>query len=135
MRHTIPRLAGALSALPILVACAPSGVHDANVITAPELSRSRATNTYDAIRNVRPEMLRNRDSGGLLLFTPRKPVVAVNDSIAGGVEVLRGIPTGDVARIEYVSAWRSAKRYGSEFRSGLLLVAKRSVAESELSQH
>jgi hypothetical protein len=133
---TLPRLVGALSPLPILIACASGGaVHDANVITAPELSRSRAANAYDAIRRVRPEMLRNRESGTLLFFSARRPVVPVDDSLAGGVEVLRAIPIDEVARIEYVSAWEAAKRYGTGFGNGIVLVAKRTGAEPELSQY
>jgi hypothetical protein len=134
---TLPRLVGALSPLPILIACASGGAtaHDANVITAPELSRSRAANAYDAIRRVRPEMLRTRGSGTLQFFTARRPVVAVDDSLAGGVEVLRAIPIDEVARIEYVSAWEAAKRYGSGFGNGIVLVAKRTAAGPELSQY
>ena len=135
MWFTLPRLVGVLSPLPILIACASSGAHDANVITAPELDRSRAVSTYDAIRRIRPEMLRNRDSGGLLFFRPRNPVVAVDDSIAGSVEVLRAMPVDRVARIEYVSAWKTAKRYGSEFPNGILLVTKRTRLEPDLSRH
>jgi hypothetical protein len=130
---TLTRLVGTLSPLPILLACASGGAH-ANVITAPELSRSRAANAYDAIRRVRPDMLRNRNSGGLLFFSPRSPLVAVDDSFAGGIEVLRAMPIGEVARIEYVSAWKTAKRYGSEFRDGVLLVARRTGAEPALSR-
>src|SRR4051794_361879 len=71
------RLAGAFSPLLILLACASGGAQ-ANMITAPELSRSRAANAYDAIRRVRPEMLRNRDAGGLLFFQPRSAALAVD---------------------------------------------------------
>ena len=133
MWPALPRLVGALSPLPILLACASGGAQ-ANVITTPELGRSRAANAYDAIRRIRPEMLRNRDGGGLLFFQPRSPAVAVDDSLAGGLEVLRGMPIGQVARIEYVSAREAAWRHGSEFRDGLLLVATRTGPEPALAQ-
>jgi hypothetical protein len=124
---SFPRLVGALSPLPILIACASGGAtSDPSVITAPELSSSRATNTYDAIRHIRPEFLRSRESGSLLLFTVRRPVVAVNDSVVGGVEALRAMPLDDVARIEYLSAWKAANRYGSGLgNDGIVLVTKR----------
>lgn len=123
---SLPRLVGALSPLPILIACASGGAtRDPSVITAPELGRSRATNTYEAIRHIRPELLRSRESGSLLLFTARRPVVAVNDTVVGGVEVLRALPVEKVARIEYVSAWVAANRYGSGFGNGIVLVTKR----------
>jgi hypothetical protein len=102
------------------------------VITAPELSRSRAANTYDAIRHIRPELLRTRDSGSLLFFTERRPVVAVNDTLAGGVEVLQALPVDEVARIEYVSAWGAASRYGWRFGNGIMLVTKRAGSAPEL---
>lgn len=122
---SFPRLVGALSPLPILIACASGGATgDPSVITAPELKSSRATNTYDAIRHMRPEFFRSRESGSLMLFTVRKPVVAVNDSVAGGVEVLQAMPLNGVARIEYVSAWEAANRYGSGFGNGIVLVTK-----------
>ena len=51
---TLPRLVGVLSPFPILIACASAGARDANVITAPELSRSKARNAYDAIQSDPP---------------------------------------------------------------------------------
>jgi hypothetical protein len=132
---TFPRLIGALSPLPLLLACASGGATagEANVITAPELSRSRAANAYDAIRHVRPELLRNRDAGSVLFFSARRPVVAVDDSLAGGVEVLRAIPIDEVARIEYLSAWKAAKRYGSGYENGIMLVTRRTGSDLELA--
>ena len=131
---TLPRLVGALSPLPILVACASGGAtaRDPHVITAPELSRSRAGNTYDAISRLRPEVLRTRGSGSVLFFSPRRPLIAVDHTIVGGVEVLRAIPVDSVARIEYVSASDAAKRYGPGFGNGIVLVAKRTGFEPEL---
>src|SRR6476620_1643351 len=112
MSLSLPRLAGVLSPFPILIACASAGARDANVITAPELSRSQAANAYDAIRQIRPELLRSRDPGSVVYFKASRPVVAVDNTIVGGVEVLRAMPRDTVARIEYVSPWESAKRYG-----------------------
>jgi hypothetical protein len=133
---TFPRLIGAFSPLPLLLACASGGAtaRDANVITAPELSRSRAANAYDAIRHVRPELLRIRETGSLMFFRASRPAVVVDDSLAGGVEVLRAIPVDEVARIEYVSAWQAAKRYGSAAGDGIVLVAKRPGSEPELAK-
>src|SRR5262245_11536569 len=119
---SLPRLVGVLSTLPILVGCASAGAQDANVITAPELSRSQARNAYQAILQIRPEMLRTRDPGTIMYFKTRQPVVAVDNKLVGGVEVLRTLPTGTVARIEYVNSWVAAKRYGTGFENGVLLI-------------
>jgi hypothetical protein len=122
---SLPRLVEALSPLPILIACASAGARDANVITAPELSRSKARNAYDAIRQIRPEMLRTRDPGAVVYFKARQPVVAVDNTLLGGVEVLRTLPTAKVARIEYVNSWVAARRYGTGFGNGVMLLETR----------
>lgn len=130
---SLPRLVGALSPLPILLACASGGAHDANVITAPELSRSTARNAYDAIRQIRPEMLRARDPGSLVYFKPRRPAVAVDNTLVGGLEVLRTLPTGKVVRIEYVNSWLAANRYGTGFGDGLMLIETRADSEPKIA--
>jgi hypothetical protein len=130
---SLPRLVGALSPFPILIACASAGARDANVITAPELSLSKAPNAYDAIRQSRPEMLRTRDPGTVMYFKARQPVVAVDNTIVGGVEVLRTLPTGKVARIEYVNSSVATKRYGRGFGNGLMLIETRADSEPEVA--
>jgi hypothetical protein len=130
---SLPRLVGALSPLPILIACASGGT-TANVITAPELSRSRATSAYDAIRQIRPELLRTRDPGALVYFKASQPLVAVDNTLVGGVDVLRAIPVNKVARIEYVNAWKAAKMYGSGFGNGIMLIETRPGSEPELAK-
>lgn len=135
MRLTLSRFARIVSPLPILIACVAGGAtaQSANVITAPELARSRATNTYDAIRQTRPELLRERSPGSLMLFSARHPAVAVDNILVGGIETLQAIPPGDVARIEYVSAWKASKKYGPGFHEGIMLVELRSGSDVALS--
>jgi hypothetical protein len=130
---SLPRLVGVLSPFPILIACASAGAHDANVITAPELSRSKARNAYDAIQQIRPEMLRTRDPGAMVYFKARQPAVAVDYTLVGGVEVLRTLPTGQVARIEYVNSWMAAKRFGTGFGDGVMLIETRADSVPEFA--
>jgi len=130
---SLPRLAGVLSPFPILIACASNGANDANLITAPELSRSKAPNAYDAIREIRPEMLRTRDPGTVVYFKARQPLVAVDNTLVGGVEVLRTLPIGKVARIEYVDSWVAAKRYGTGFGNGVMLIETRADSEPDFA--
>jgi hypothetical protein len=128
-----PQLVAALSPLPILIACASSGI-DSNVITAPELSRSRATSTYDAIRQIRPELLRTRDPGTLVYFKASRPLVAVDNTLVGGVEVLRAISIDKVARIEFVAGYNAAKAYGPGFQNGLMLIETRPDSDPKLAK-
>jgi hypothetical protein len=126
------RLVATLAPLPILAACASRGV-DPNVITAPELSQSRAKTVYEAIRQIRPEMLRARDPGSLVYFKARRPLVAVDNTLVGGVESLRAIPLSKIARIEFVNPWLAGKRYGAGFGNGLVLIDTRPDSQHELA--
>ena len=130
---SLPRLVGVLSQFPILIACASAGAGNANVITAPELSHSKAPNAYDAIRQIRPEMLRTRDPGTVTYFKARQPLVAVDNTLVGDIDVLRSLPTDKVARIEYVNSWLAAKRYGTGFGNGVMLIQTRTDSEAELA--
>jgi hypothetical protein len=126
MSPTLSRLGITMAPVSLLLACASGGMANApTVITAPELSQSRAANVYDAIRRVRPEMLRTREPGTVIFFEASRSAVAVDDSLAGGVGVLRAIPVDQVARIEYLSPWQAEKKYGPGFGHGLVLVSRR----------
>jgi len=126
------RLVGVLP-LPILIACASASANDADVITAPELSRSKARSAYDAIQQIRPEMLRTRDPGAMVYFKASQPVVALDYTLVGGVEVLRTLPTGEVARIEFVNPRVAAKRFGTGFGNGVVLIETRITSEPEFT--
>ncbi len=128
MWHTFIRLAAGLS-VPVLLAGAaePAAAQDRVVITAPELARRGASTVYDAIRRLRPQLLRTRPSGYLLYFTERRPLVAVDEEVKGGLEVLQDMPVGEVARVEYIDARGARQRYGIEVADGLVLVVKASA--------
>jgi hypothetical protein len=68
-----------------------------------------------------------------MYFKARQPVVAVDNTIVGGVEVLRTLPTGKVARIEYVNSSVATKRYGRGFGNGLMLIETRADSEPEVA--
>jgi hypothetical protein len=125
MWHTFIRLAAGLS-VPVLLAGAaePAAAQDRVVITAPELARSGASTVYDAIRRLRPQLLRARPSGYLLYFTERRPLVAVGEEVKGGLEVLQAMPVGEVAQVEYIDARGARQRYGMEVADGLVLVVE-----------
>ena len=125
MRLTLARLVGVLTPLPILIACASAGADNANVITAPQLGPGTRGTAYDAIRRIRPEMLRSRDPGTLVYFKASQPLVAVDNTVLGGVEVLRHLPAGQVGRVEFLNARAAAKRYGPGFGNGIVLIETR----------
>jgi hypothetical protein len=125
MWHTIIRLAAGLS-VPVLLAGAaePAAAQDRVVITAPELAQSGASTVYDAIHRLRPQLLRARPSSFLMYFSERRPVVAVDEKVKGGLEVLQDMPVGEAALVEYLDARGAKQRYGIEVADGLVLVVK-----------
>ena len=125
MWHTFIRLAAGLS-VPVLLAGAaePAAAQDRVVITAPELPRSGASTVYGAIRRLQPQLLRARPSGSMLYFSERRPVVAVDEEVKGGLEVLQDMPVGEVALVEFIDARGATQRYGIEAADGLVLVVK-----------
>jgi hypothetical protein len=60
-------------------------------------------------------------------------VVAVDNALVGGVEVLRTLPTAKVARIEYVNSWVAAKRYGTGLGNGVMLIETRADSAPEFA--
>jgi hypothetical protein len=133
---SFPRLVGAISPLVILSACAfgsAGGNH--NVIASPALGQTKAASAYDAIRQLRPEILRSRAPGSLMLFTQRQPSVAIDNVIVGGVDVLRGLAASEVSRIEYVNSWKAAKEFGLQLPDGIVLVTKRTGPETAAPLH
>jgi hypothetical protein len=125
MWNTFIRLAAGLS-VPVLLAGAaqPAAAQYRVVITAPELASSGASTVYGAIRRLRPQLLRARPSGSVLYFSERRPVVAVNEEVKGGLEVLQDMPIGEAALVEYIDARAAKQRYGIETADGLVLVVK-----------
>jgi hypothetical protein len=125
MWNTFIRLAAGLSfPSPPAGAAESAPPQDRVVITAPELAGSGASTVYGAIRRLRPQLLRARPSGSLLYFSERRPVVAVNEEVKGGLEVLQDMPVGEVALVQYVDARGAKQRYGIEAADGLVLVVK-----------
>jgi hypothetical protein len=83
-------------------------------LTATELARvPAATNAYEAVRYLRPMFLRPRPNGNTL--RGHAPVIAVyiNDTYAGGVDVLQSLPTRVVARMRYLQRSEALMYAGS----------------------
>ena len=122
---------GVLSPFPILIACARCA-HDANVITAPELSRSKAPNAYAAIQQIRPEMLRTRTRHHRVLQGPparcrrglhprRRRRSATNPSHwQGGPDRIRQLLDG-------------GQRFGTGFGDGVMLIETRADSVPEFA--
>ncbi|HSC33594.1 MAG TPA: hypothetical protein VLD17_17875 [Gemmatimonadaceae bacterium] len=117
----------AFSLVLALAACATArgphtgGGRDANLITAAEIENSHETDAYDAVRNLRPNMLVTH---GQTTFNNSDPgiIVFLNGSQFGTVESLHRIAASDVDEIRFYSAGEASMRHGTGYPDGVIEV-------------
>jgi hypothetical protein len=119
------RLAGV--ALATVVACTqrsgvapPASASDA--ITRVEISRSQAINAYDAVRLIRPNMLRERGKATIRGNDVREPLVYLDNQRLGGISYLRDIPVTEIFEIRYHTAAQAQIKWGSGHAQGVIQV-------------
>lgn len=108
-----------LIALLTLTACGPSlqtkGPHRLqNLITEEELQMTSAHNAYDAIKSLRPRMLRRR--GDL------PSVVYMNGARMGELSLLYNINVETIREIRYLNASEATVQYGTGHAGGAILI-------------
>jgi hypothetical protein len=106
------------------VAPLPSRTGDA--LTAADLSGAPGlahATAYDAVVQLRPGFLNPRDARtGTIASRGVLPAVFVEGAFYGGVEVLRVIAASAVAEMQYVRSFDAMRRYGPDYRAGVILV-------------
>jgi TonB-dependent Receptor Plug Domain len=91
-----------------------------SVITRAELDRVPGASVFDAVQQLRPTWL-SRPTAPTL--NGDNPVMAyVDGQQFGTVADLRGLPTEQVERIEFISASDATTRFGTGHPSGAILV-------------
>ena len=103
----------------------PRPVPDPQLITADEITYSRATTAYDAIQRLRANFLTLRGQTSFLATSSPYPSVYVDGLKFGGIDALRAIPAGQIATIRLYRAWDAAARYGTSNTSGVIAVTTR----------
>ncbi len=96
----------------------PSG----KIVTGNELTKTAASNAYEALYIVRPFFLRTRGRTSLLLPNAFGPAVYVNGTLLGGIEVLKTVLASDVVMIRKVESWDAETKYGPGYPDGVLEV-------------
>ncbi len=95
------------AALPVMVACAPSGSglegprRSSNVITREELAELDVRNAYEAIDRLRPLWLKVR-AGARSFQTTTEVAVFQDDMYLGSLDVLERMGTEGIYRMRYV---------------------------------
>jgi hypothetical protein len=95
-----------------------------NVITATEIVRSRVSDVYQAVTQLRPDFLRRRSSSPATLTAARSNAVVVylDEMPLGGEETLRAIPLERVRVIRFLSPFDADLRWGGSHPAGAILV-------------
>ena len=104
-------------------------VTDPDLITADQLLRSKATNAYDVIATIRPQMFTAHGAPttrGQQPSTPGRqalPVVVYIDNVkVGPVEELKALGRLDVREIRYLSPRVATDRWGEHHAGGVIYV-------------
>jgi hypothetical protein len=111
----------------MLAACTPrSGIAPSSSvsesITRVEISRSQAATAYDAIRILRPNMLRERGKVTIRGNDVREPLVYIDNQRLGGISYLRDIPVAEIFEIRYHSAAQAQIKWGPGHMQGVIQV-------------
>ena len=116
-----------VATLVLLAACASSpsegsapGPEDHDVITRAEIDRSQWTNTYDLVSNLRPQWVRTRGIDSV--HNPGEVQVYIDGTRLGGVELLRGLSTSAIDRLEWVGPVEAAGRWGLNHGHGVIAI-------------
>jgi hypothetical protein len=97
----------------------------ANVITREMIESTKEPNTYNLVRNLRPDWLRKRGvrGGG----AGADVVVYLDGMRVGDPGYLQQIPTQDVKTIRHLSGPEADTRFGRGHEYGAILVSSRSA--------
>lgn len=95
---------------------------NANEITEEEIAASSASNTYEAIRKLRPNFLAFRGKTSLIGTSNADPIVYVDDQAFGPISSLRTIPASQVASIRLYRSWEATTKFGMNNMGGVIAV-------------
>ncbi len=114
----------------VLLGCAPGATttgggpvsHNRDIVTPPELVATRATNLYDALKQIRPEYFTARGVSSIRLATPDLPTVYLDRNQLGDLESMRTIDIAVVQEVRRLTPTEANIRLGRDFPGGVLLI-------------
>lgn len=92
------------------------------LITAEELAAARVGTVYEAIEHLRSFWFTPLPPTSSQQMTPRLPVVFLDNSELGDLEVLWTIAVTDAKEIRYLEPAQSVMRYGGQYTDGIIQV-------------
>ena|SRR5215207_1505283 len=109
-------------------------VSDPDIITTDQVVRSKATNAYDLIASIRPQMftahgaVTTRGQQPSTAGRQALPVVVYVDNVkVGAVAELKTLGTLDVREIRYLSPRVATDRWGENHAGGVIFVTTNTV--------
>ena len=95
------------------------------VISGLELRRSGVTTTYDALRRIRPELLKQRQIAVVNDAYNGFPVVYVDGRLQGSADLLNTVPIDAILYVEYLTPTEGYFRISRVHPGGVLDVRTR----------
>lgn len=99
------------------------GGQDTRTLAREEILASGYQDAYSAVQALRPQWLWTR--GTTSINSPETIKVYLDNSLMGGVDNLRQIPTRSVATIRYLDALEATNRWGLDHGLGAIVVSTR----------
>jgi hypothetical protein len=96
---------------------------DRSVITKEQLNQGHFTTVYNAVEGLRRNWLQTRGSDSINLPTQVK--VYLDNSLLGGVEMLRNIDTNSISFVRYYDGLAATTRWGLDHGAGVIFVSTR----------
>lgn len=93
---------------------------DTNRITQADLAELSITDTFDAVRSLRPTWLHQRGQSSMRGSTEVR--VYIDGVPRGTVETLRSLPLHTIASLQFFGAREATQRWGTDHATGVILV-------------
>lgn len=93
---------------------------DSRRLTNAELVQANISDTFDAVRALRPHWLNPRGQSSMRGQTSIK--LFVDGVPRGSVEALRSLPIHNIAQIQYYNSSEATQRWGTDHAAGALVV-------------
>lgn len=122
MHSTLLRVAAAILFVSA-TACASAGggrSGNSNILSAAQISGTRANNIYEAVEMLRPAWLSSRGPSSMTDPTPTEASVYLNGIRVGGLEYLKTVTATDIAEIRYYPASEAIGRFGMGHPRGVI---------------
>jgi hypothetical protein len=96
---------------------------DRSIITKEQLNEGHFTTVYNAVEGLRRNWLQTRGSDSINLPTQVK--VYLDNSLLGGVDMLRNIDSNSISFIRYYDGITATTRWGLDHGAGVIFVSTR----------